>query len=91
MPVGLCGVLSSTSRVRAVTAAASSPGSKLQSGGRSVTTRRFAPAIAMLAAYESYSGSKTITSSPGSSSPSIVAAIASVAPKVTCTSSTSRP
>ena len=47
-----------------------------------------APAIAMLAAYESYSGSNTTTSSPGSSSPSIAAAIASVAPKVTCTSST---
>ena len=41
--------------------------------------------IAIEAAYESFSGSNTTTSSSGSSSPSIAAAIASVAPNVTWT------
>ena len=53
LPVGLCGELSSTSRVRGPTAAISESTSKLQSGGRSVTTRRRAPAMAIAAAYES--------------------------------------
>ena len=89
MPVGLCGELSSTIRVRAVTAPRSWSGSNAQSGGCKVTTLRTAPAIAIPAAYESYSGSNTITSSPSFSRPSSVAAIASVAPNVTCTESSS--
>ena len=50
LPVGLCGELSSTRRVRGVTAAASASASKWKSGVRSCTTRRCAPAIAMHAA-----------------------------------------
>ncbi len=48
-PVGLCGVLSSSTRVRGVTAAASWSGSNDQSGGWRGTTRRWAPAMAMAA------------------------------------------
>ena len=53
LPVGLCGELSSSMRVRGPTAARSASASTAQSGGRSVTTRRLAPASAMPAAYES--------------------------------------
>ncbi len=52
-PVGLCGVLSSSIRVRGPTAARSSSGSSVNSGGRSVTGRRTAPANVIVAGYES--------------------------------------
>ena len=49
-PVGLCGVLTSTSFVRDEKAARSSSGSKPNVGGRSGTGRSTAPASAMVAA-----------------------------------------
>ena len=49
-PVGLCGVLTSTSRVRAEKAARSSSGSKANVGGRSGTARSVAPDSAIVAA-----------------------------------------
>ncbi|CAM5663122.1 hypothetical protein SFUMM280S_08318 [Streptomyces fumanus] len=55
VPVGLCGVLISSSRVRSVTASRSSSRSrrKAPSCGRRVTGTRVPPAIATQAAYES--------------------------------------
>ncbi|CAM5729119.1 hypothetical protein STENM223S_07653 [Streptomyces tendae] len=55
VPVGLCGVFSSSSRVRSVTASRSSSRSSRNapSCGRRVTGTRVPPAIAMQAAYES--------------------------------------
>ena len=50
LPVGLCGELSSSTRAFGVIAAASASGSIAQSGARSVTGRRTAPAIAIPAA-----------------------------------------
>ncbi len=49
-PVGLCGVLTSTSRVRSENAARSSSGSKSNLGGRSATVRSVAEASATVAA-----------------------------------------
>ena len=77
--------------MRGPNAAASAPSSNHQrgcpaSGGRSVTGRSTPPAIATLAAYESYTGSKATTSSPGSTSPWTASKMASVAPQVTTTS-----
>lgn len=56
LPVGLCGELSSTSRVRGPNAARRAAGSNAyrpSAAGRSVTGRRTAPASAIEAAYES--------------------------------------
>ena len=53
VPVGLCGVFTSTTRVRGEKAARSSSGSKAKDGGRSGTARRVAPERAIVAAYES--------------------------------------
>ncbi len=53
LPVGLCGVLSSTSRVRDEKAARSDASSTAKSGKRSTDVRRVAPARAIVAAYES--------------------------------------
>ena len=49
VPVGLCGVLSSTNRVCGVTAARSASRSSRKSGERSVTGRRTPPAIWIIA------------------------------------------
>ncbi len=53
LPVGLWGVLSSTSRVLAEKAARSEASSTANSGNRSTDVRRTAPAKAIEAAYES--------------------------------------
>ncbi len=53
VPVGLCGVLISSSRVRGVISERSSSRSGRNAGARSVSGTRTAPAIAMQAAYES--------------------------------------
>jgi hypothetical protein len=45
LPVGLCGVLTTIARVRALNARRSSSGSNVQSGGRSATKRGTAPLI----------------------------------------------
>ncbi len=50
VPVGLCGVLISSSRVRGVIRARSSSRSGRNEGARRVSGRRVAPAIAMQAA-----------------------------------------
>ncbi len=50
IPVGLCGELSSSSRVRPVTASRSASRSGRNDGGRSVTGTLVAPASAMQAA-----------------------------------------
>lgn len=65
LPVGLCGVLSTTSRVLLLKAAASSAGSRLQAGGCSCTMRGTAPARRAMGRYESYSGSKKTTCRQG--------------------------
>ena len=49
VPVGLCGLFTSSSRVRSVTAARSSSGSSRKSGARSVTGRRTPPAKVIIA------------------------------------------
>ena len=49
MPVGLCGLLSSSSRVLPVILRSSSARSGRKSGARRVSGTRVAPAIAMLA------------------------------------------
>ena len=76
--------------MRGPAAAISESTSKLQSGGRSVTTRRRAPAMAIAAAYESYRGSNTTTSSPGSAAQDRRGDRLG-RPEVTCTSSTDSP
>ena len=52
-PVGLCGELSSTNRVREENAARSEASSTSNDGNRSTDVRRTAPARAIVAAYES--------------------------------------
>ena len=52
-PVGLCGVFSSTRRVRDENAARSDSSSTAKSGKRSTDVRRTPPASAIVAAYES--------------------------------------
>ena len=49
-PVGLCGVFSSSTRVRSVIAAAYSSRGSAKSGARRVTGRRTPPAIEIVAA-----------------------------------------
>ena len=53
LPVGLCGLLSSSTRVAGVIAAARASRSSVQSGASRVTTRSVAPAMATDARYES--------------------------------------
>ena len=83
--MGLCGELTSSTRVRSLTTASTASASTRQPGGASGIGRGAPPASATTAAYESYEGSSIATSSPGRTSASSAEASASVAPNVTCT------